>query len=193
MGVRGKPKQGNFMAEEGPVIDIDPPSDWVVRFAPEIPKSGQVLDFACGTGRHTRLFLALGHPVLAIDKDTTWLRDIAGTPGLTIVEGDLETGDGPPAEMARSKFLGVVVTNYLHRPLMPWIMGAVAVGGVLIYETFALGNEKFSHPRNPDFLLKPAELQDVFGTELDVLAYDAREVERRGKPAFIQRIAAKRF
>ena len=193
MGVRGKPKQGKLMAKEGPEIDVDPPSDWVVRFAPEIQKAGQVLDLACGTGRHTRLLLGLGHPVLAVDKDISWLRDIADTRGLTIVEGDLETADGPPAEIAISKFSGVVVTNYLHRPLLPWILGAVAVGGVLIYETFAMGNEKYGHPRNRDFLLKPAELQDAFGGELDVLAYDAREVERRGKPAVIQRIAAKRF
>ena len=193
MALRGKPKQGNLMAETGPEIDIDPPSDWVVRFAPEIPKAGQVLDLACGTGRHTRLFLGLGHAVLAVDKNTVWLRDIADTPGLTIVEGDLETADGPPTEIAGAKFSGVVVTNYLHRPLLPWILAAVAIGGVLIYETFAVGNEKYGHPRNPDFLLKPGELQDAFGDELDVLAYDEGHVERRGKPAVIQRIAAKRF
>ncbi|MBT4710448.1 MAG: SAM-dependent methyltransferase [Alphaproteobacteria bacterium] len=181
------------MAHDNADHTADPPSEWVVRFAPEIPPGTQVLDLACGTGRHTRLFLGLGHPVLAVDKDTRWLADIADIPGLTIVEGDLETADGPPAEIAALKFAGVVVTNYLHRPLLPWIMGAVAVGGVLIYETFAVGNEKYGHPRNPNFLLKPAELQDAFGEELDVLAYDAGQVDRGGTQAVIQRIAAKRF
>jgi SAM-dependent methyltransferase len=164
-----------------------------VRFAPEIQKAGQVLDLACGTGRHTRLLLGLGHPVLAVDKDTSWLRDIADTDGLTVVQADLESQGGPPHKITTQKFAGVVVTNYLHRPLLPWIMGAVAVGGVLIYETFAVGNEKYGHPRNPNFLLKPAELQDAFGDELDVLAYDACEVDRDGIPAVIQRMAAKRL
>ena len=170
----------------------DPPSDWVLRFAPAIPAGGEVLDLACGAGRHTRLFLRLGHSVLAVDRDTSWLDDIAGADGLTILQTDLESERGAPAEIADAKFAGVVVTNYLHRPLMPWIAGAVDVGGVLIYETFAVGNEKFGHPRNPDFLLRPAELQDAFADILDVLGYEHGQFERGGSPAVIQRIATKK-
>ena len=180
------------MTNDNPDHTADPPSDWVLKFAPAIPTGGQVLDLACGAGRHTRLLLRLGHPVLAVDRDTKWLENIAGANGLTVLQTDLESEHGAPAEIAGAKFAGVVVINYLHRPLMPWIAGAIKVGGVLIYETFAMGNEKFGHPRNPDFLLRPAELQDAFADILDVLGYEHGQFERGGNRAVIQRIAAKR-
>ncbi len=170
---------------------VDPPSRWVLRFGLAVPSHGRVLDLACGTGRHTRLFLGLGHPVLAVDRDTSWLEDIAGSPGLTIIEADLEAAQGaPPLGLAKARFDGVVVTNYLHRPLLGWIVGAVSPGGILVYETFAVGNEHFGHPRNPDFLLKPGELLEAVIGTLRVIAYEHGVVERAGKKFVVQRIAA---
>ena len=181
------------MVENDSQVAVDPPSAWVVRFAPAVPKGGQVLDLACGAGRHTRLFLGLGHPVLAVDRDTSWLADILATEGLTVVAEDLEAAqDARPSGFANARFAGVVVTNYLHRPLLPWIAAAVQPGGILVYETFAEGNERFGHPRNPDFLLRPGELLEAFGGVLQVLAYEHGLVEHGGKKAVTQRIAASR-
>ena len=172
-------------------ISIDPPSNWVLRFGLAVPEHGAILDLACGTGRHTRLFLGLGHSVVAVDRDTSWLDDIAGSQGLTIIEADLEASDGaPPLGLGKARFDGVVVTNYLHRPLLEWIVGAVNPGGILMYETFAEGNERFGHPRNANFLLKSGELLEAVMGRLRVIAYEHGVVERSGKKAIIQRIAA---
>lgn len=146
------------------------PSPWVRRFAPLVESGGAVLDVACGSGRHTRLFLGLGHPVTALDIDLSRVADLATEPALELIAADLEGGDRWPLEGRR--FAAVVVTNYLWRPLMPLLVAAVAPGGALIYETFARGNERYSHPRNPDFLLEPGELIAAVAGELTIVAYE---------------------
>lgn len=163
------------------------PSDWVRRFAALVPAGGPVLDLACGAGRHVRLFLDKGHPVTAVDRDLTGLADIAGDPRLETLAADLEGGADWP--LAERRFAGVVVTNYLHRPILPRIVAAVAPGGALLYETFAVGNERFGRPRNPDFLLRPGELLEAVRGRLQVVAYENLEVAEP-KPAVVQRIAA---
>ncbi len=165
------------------------PSPWVRRFAPDLPAGGAVLDLACGKGRHTRLLLELGHPVLAVDRDLSGLADLADASGLETREVDLEDGQPPP--FAARRFAGVVVTNYLFRPLLPALVQAVAPGGLLIYETFARGNERFGKPANPDHLLKPGELLEAVRGSLRVLAYEDLVVERPW-PAAVQRISARR-
>ncbi len=154
----------------------DAPAPAIVRWAPLVPTGGPVLDVAAGSGRHTRLFLARGHAVTAVDRDTTVLRGI-GHPNLTVVEADLEIGPWP---FAGRTFAGVVVVNYLWRPLLPAIIASVAPGGVLLYETFAVGHERFGRPRNPDFLLREGELLDAVRGELDVRAYESGP---EGEPA----------
>lgn len=166
-----------------------PPSEWVQRFAAGVAAGGTVLDLACGAGRHTRLFLARGHPVVALDRDTSRLADLAGAAGLEIVQADLE--DGGPFPLAGRRFAGLVVTNYLHRPLFPALIAALAPGGVLIYETFAQGNERFGKPRNPDYLLRPSELLEAVRGRLRVLAYEDLTLEVP-RPAAVQRICALR-
>ena len=155
----------------------------------ELPAGGATLDLACGKGRHTRLLLELGHPVLAVDRDLAGLADLKGAPGLELRELDLE--DGRPFPFAARRFAGVVVTNYLHRPILPALVQAVAPGGLLIYETFARGNERFGKPANPDHLLEPGELLEAVRGALRVLAYEDLIVERPW-PAAVQRIAARR-
>ncbi len=163
------------------------PSPWVLRFAGRVPEAGPVLDLACGMGRHTRLFLARGHPVTAIDRDLSGIADLAGAPGLETIEADLE--DGGPSPLAGRRFAGIVVTNYLYRPLFPALVAAVAPGGVLIYETYARGNANFGRPRNPDHLTKPGELLEAVRGRLRVVAYEDL-IDQAPKPAARQRLCA---
>ena len=164
------------------------PSAWVVRFAPLIP-TGEVLDLACGAGRHARLLAALGHPVLAVDRDADALSMAAG-PGVATSRIDLEAADLVwPYEEGR--FAGIVATNYLHRPLFPHLIRSLAPGGALIYETFAVGNEQFGKPTNPAFLLLQGELLEVArrSEAMRVIAFEDGYVEAP-KPAMVQRICA---
>ncbi|MEX2649261.1 MAG: class I SAM-dependent methyltransferase [Alphaproteobacteria bacterium] len=162
------------------------PSPWVVRFAGLVPAGGTVLDVAAGAGRHARFFLGRGHPVVAVDRDVSRLVPSAG---LEIVQADLESDPWPLGER---RFQGVVVTNYLHRPLFPPLIAALVPGGALIYETFAVGNERFGKPSNPDFLLKRGELLEFARqARLTVVAYEDLTVAEP-RPATVQRIAALR-
>ncbi len=177
------------------------PSEWITRFAPAIEPASRVLDLACGAGRHTRLFLRAGHRVTAVDVDITGLADLTAEPDLRLIEADLEDGSSWPLGTAR--FDAVIVTNYLHRPVFHEILAAVDDGGLLLYETYARGNERFGKPRNPAFLLEPGELLDVARGELQVIAFEqgivARGKETSGQApgeapgqAVVQRICAVR-
>ncbi|HYH51207.1 MAG TPA: class I SAM-dependent methyltransferase [Acidimicrobiia bacterium] len=161
-------------------------SEWVTRFAGRVPPAGRVLDVAAGSGRHTRFFLNRGHPVTAVDRDTAGLADLKADPAMEIVEFDLEAGAAWP--FSGREFEAVVVTNYLHRPVLRDIVASVAHGGVLLYETFASGQERFGRPQNPDFLLKPGELLEAVHPTLRVLAYE--DLVLHDPTRAVQRIAA---
>ncbi len=163
------------------------PSPWVQRFAPLVPAGAPVLDLACGGGRHSRLFLERGHPVLAVDRDLSRLGALADDPRLEALACDLEDGRLP--SFLERRFGGIVVTNYLYRPLFGPLAAALAPGGVLIYETFAKGNERFGKPSNPDFLLDPGELLAAFMGRLRIVAYEDVTVEAP-RPAAVQRLCA---
>jgi SAM-dependent methyltransferase len=164
-----------------------PPSNWVRRFADMIPKNGSVLDIACGAGRHSRFLAAMGLNVVAVDRDVTVFVDPPDN--VTLIQADLETHPWP---FDQREFAGVIVTNYLHRPLLPLIVSSVACDGLLIYETFAVGNEKFGRPSRADFLLQPGELLNTVHDKLEVIAYENIFVSDP-KPAMVQRISARRF
>jgi SAM-dependent methyltransferase len=161
------------------------PSDWVLRFAESVPAGARVLDFACGSGRHAKVFAARGCEVEAVDRDPALAAAFAGS-SVRFLVADLESGPWP---YTGRQFDAVIVTNYLHRPLFPVLRAALAEGGLLLYETFALGQQKFGRPTNPDFLLRPGELLDVFRPALHVIAYEDRVVHRPA-PARVQRLAA---
>ena len=155
------------------------PSDWVVRWAPLI-KYGTVLDLACGSGRHANFLLSKSLKVVAVDREPQQI------PGARFIQADLE--DGGPWPLPGERFEGIVVTNYLNRPLMKILNESLAEGGVLIYETFMLGNERFGKPSNPAFLLRPGELLEAF-KDLAVKGFEEGVVDDP-KPAMIQRLCA---
>ncbi|MDY0873450.1 class I SAM-dependent methyltransferase [Dongia rigui] len=166
-----------------------PPAPWVAQWAPALVLGGTILDLAAGGGRHTHYLSARGHPVVAVDRDVTALQARNLPRGVEIRSADLE--DGTPWPFAGQTFAGIVVTNYLHRPLLPQLAAALEPGGLLIYETFALGNERFGSPSNPAFLLRPGELLAFAETSgLTVLGYFNGEASQP-RPAVIQRLAAR--
>lgn len=166
------------------------PSPWIVRWAPLVAPGAPVLDVAAGGGRHTRFFRERGHRVTAVDRDISGLADLANEPEVEVVAADLETGS--PWPLPGRRFGAVAVTNYLHRPLWPALLAALEPGGVLLYETFMAGNERFGKPSNPAFLLRDGELLDVAREGgLSVVAYEALMLSDP-RPAMVQHIAARR-
>lgn len=160
---------------------------WVERFLPNIKLGGNVLDLACGRGRHSLRLHAAGYRVEAVDRDAEALAEIsAKAPGIATRATDLE-GDSWPYRGRR--FDAIVVTNYLFRPLLPHLLDALGEDGVLIYETFMTGNERFGKPSNPEFLLRPGELLDVVRGRLTVVAFEQGEVATP-RPAVVQRLCA---
>ena len=168
--------------------ETPPPSPWIVRHLPRASAGETLLDLAAGRGRHARLALALGYSVTAVDIDIEPLADLAGQAGVCVLQADLEADDWPLPER---RFDRVVVTNYLWRPLFPALIRCVAPGGLLLYETFALGNERYGKPSNPDFLLAPDELKKAVTGKLDVVAYAHGDVTTP-RPAVVQHICAVR-
>jgi SAM-dependent methyltransferase len=160
------------------------PSAWVRRWSHLVPHGARVLDVACGSGRHVRWFAQRGCAVTGVDRDPLATQPLQAL--AEIIVADIEAGPWP---LAGRSFDAVVVTNSLWRPRLPDIVASVAAGGVLIYETFAIGNERVGKPSNPDFLLRAGELLDA-AAGLRVVAYeDGFEAEPE---RFVQRIVAVR-
>jgi SAM-dependent methyltransferase len=165
---------------------IDVPSAWIARFAGLVSAGARVLDLASGNGRHSVLFAARGCSVLAVDRDAQALAELAERPGVTTLAADLETATWP---LSRRQFDAVVVTNYLYRPHFDDLLDCVAPAGVLLYETFADGNQKFGKPSNPNFLLERDELLARVRGRLSVVAFEQGEIAQP-RPAMMQRLAA---
>lgn len=160
------------------------PSAWVTRWARLLTPGARVLDLACGSGRHLRWLAAQGFQVTGVDRDAQAvapLREWA-----EIIVADLEGGPWP---LAGRRFDAVVVTNYLWRALLPRIVEAVGSGGVLVYETFARGQETIGRPARPEFLLQPGELLGA-AVGLRIVAYEDGFLD--GPPRFVQRVCAVR-
>jgi SAM-dependent methyltransferase len=158
------------------------PSAWVQRWSHLVPAGAGVLDVACGFGRHMRWFAARGHPVTGVDRSPDAVAAVQ--PLGEAVCADIENGPWP---FAGRTFGAVVVTNYLWRPLLGTLVQSVLPGGVLIYETFAAGNETVGKPSRPDFLLQPGELLTACAG-MRVVAYEDGFLD--GPERFVQRIAA---
>ena len=171
-----------------PAHGMEPPSPWVQRWSHLVRPGGTVLDVACGHGRHMRWFAGHGHPVVGVDRSPEAIAAVASL-GQAIV-ADIENGPWPLlTDGSPRAFDAVVVTNYLWRPLLPLIAASLKEGGVLLYETFAAGNETVGRPTRPEFLLQPGELLRAFA-ELRVVAYEDGFLEPPAR--FVQRLAAVR-
>lgn len=173
----------NLMPTEVPHAALaGQPSAWLQRHAVLLKPGARVLDVACGNGRNVLWLAAQGHHVTGVDRDAAALATLRGT-GVQVL-ADIENGPWP---FVGQTFDGVVVTNYLWRPLLPVLQTALAPGGVLIFETFAHGQQTVGRPSRPDFLLQPGELLRAF-SGLHIVAYeDGFEPE---VPRFVQRLAA---
>jgi SAM-dependent methyltransferase len=145
-----------------------------------------VLDVASGGGRHSRVFAARGCEVVAVDRDASALASLEGVAGVTTRCVDLE-GDVWP--LAGERFAGIVVTNYLHRASLPYLLDSLTDDGVLLYSTFAIGNEAYGKPSNPNFLLLPGELLAFVAARLDVVAFEQGLITA-DRAAVVQRVAA---
>ena len=164
------------------------PSPWVSRWAHLLPAGGSVLDVACGAGRHAAYFAERGHAVTGIDRDIGAAQDLSGT--VALIQADIENGPWPLIFNGNPvQFQAVVVTNYLWRALFPTLLASLAPGGVLLYETFTVGNETVGRPSRPDFLLRSGELLEVC-KGLHIVGYECGYVDN--PPRFVQRIAAAR-
>ncbi|WP_313298458.1 class I SAM-dependent methyltransferase [Diaphorobacter sp.] len=159
-------------------------SDWVRRWSHLVPPSASVLDVACGTGRHMQWFAGRGHTAIGVDRSPE--AEEAARQFGEVLRADVENGPWP---LAGRRFDAVVVTNYLWRPLFPHLLDSVAPGGVLIYETFAIGNESVGRPARPEFLLQPGELLTLC-SGLRVIAYEDGFLPEPAR--FVQRIVARR-
>ncbi len=169
-------------------------STWIRRFSHLLPLDGSVLDLAAGGGRHSAWFLERGLAVTALDRTVDKLERLKSTctgddhRRFDIIQADLEDGSTWP--LRDRTFDAVIVVNYLHRPLNPDLLGSLAPDGLLLYDTFAVGNEAFGKPANPDFLLRSGELLDVVRDELQVIAFEQGRIDQPNGPAVKQRIAA---
>ena len=160
-------------------------SPWIQRFSHLVPEGGTVLDVACGQGRHLHWFAQRGHAGVGIDRSAQALAALPDSAQRLCA--DIENGPWP---LPDAQFAAVIVTHYLWRALLPTLVASVAPGGVLLYETFAAGNERFGKPSRPDFLLQPGELLRACAGELEVVAYEDGYLD--GPPRCVQRIAARR-
>jgi SAM-dependent methyltransferase len=164
------------------------PSDWLLRWQHLLQPGQSALDLACGSGRHTRWLAGQGLQVTAVDRDPVALASLSGIDTLTTLQADLE---GTPWPLDGQRFDLVLVTNYLWRPLFARIVEALAPGGLLIYETFALGQESVGRPSRAEFLLAPGELLGRTQPALQVLGYEDGWLADGGLRR-VQRIAARR-
>lgn len=176
------------MSAPAPACPPRPPSTWVTRWSHLFEPGATALDLACGSGRHTRWLAARGVVVTALDRDADAVAPLRAL--AEVLVADIESGEtGAPGAwpLADRQFDLVLVTNYLWRPLWPQVLDAVRPGGLLVYETFAQGNETVGRPARPAFLLEPGELLKVcHGWR--VLGYEDGFLD--GPPRFVQRIVA---
>ncbi len=171
-------------AERGQDERVTQVSEWVLRFASQLAPGARVLDVASGSGRHANWLADQGYVVTAIDCDEEAL---ASCERAERIHADLETGSWP---LAGRRFDAVVVTNYLHRPLFPDLLACLGAQALLIYETFALGQELLGRPRRAEFLLAPNELLQLC-VGLNVLAFEDGLIAHPS-PCRVQRICARR-
>ena len=175
-----------LLAEAGLGV-LREPSSWLVDNADLLPRGGRVLDVACGRGRHALLLASAGYRVRAVDRNPEaidLLRATAERLGLGVDCGVVDLETSPPPDLGTACYDAVVVFNYLHRALWPSLLGALAVGGRLFYETFTIGQAARGRPTNPDFLLRPGELE-ALAVPLAILRSREGDVDGRSVASIV--------
>lgn len=145
-----------------------------------------MLDLACGNGRHAIWLAKQGYQVDAVDRNEQAVVDMLGIESINVSITDLETGDWP---LTAHRYDRIVVSRYLHRPLLSKLAKMLNNGGVLIYETFMIGSERYGKPSNPNYLLLRDELLTTYSPLLKIYAFEQGEFSEPN-PAVIQRICA---
>lgn len=163
------------------------PSPWVIKYADLIPAGAKVLDLACGNGRHSRFFIKKLCTVTAVDIDTRPLDELSKNPNCNVIRADLEFHD---EWILATDFDAIIVTNYLHRPLFRYLPRALAPNGILIYQTFMVGNEVYGKPSNPHYLLAKNELKTVLDEHLEIIEF-SQGFRAEPKEAVTQQICAR--
>jgi tellurite methyltransferase len=158
----------------------DAPAVWLVMNRALLPASGRALDVACGRGRHALWLARQGFMTTAIDRDPSAVAALDARARqerlpLTALTRDLE---GESAALDAGAYDLIAVVHYLHRPLFPALIEALAPGGVLVYETFTVAQAARGRPTNPAFLLEPGELPRLVAP-LEIVA--AREGDFEGR------------
>jgi SAM-dependent methyltransferase len=169
------------------MLTVIQPEPWVTAFSHLIPP-GTVLDLACGKGRHGRYLLDLGYQVTFLDRDISGVSNLTHHTKAQIMKYDLENGN--PWPFPDNQFSGIIVVNYLYRPLLPYLTNALKPNGIIVYKTFAVGNEKFGRPKNPKFLLQDNELLDMLGQDFEVI--DFRQGKEMNPDRITQAICVRR-
>lgn len=175
------------MAQSSNPLATSTPSAWVIRHAALIARGARVLDLAAGRGRQSIYLASRGAHVIAVDRDASALASFAATRGVTTRVADLETDTWP---LAGERFDAIVCVHYLYRPRLADLLGLLVEDGVLIYETFATGNEAYGRPSNPDYLLRDGELLALVCDRMSVVAFEQGLTAQYGTSAVVQRIAA---
>lgn len=191
---RGKQlkSNGNSVSEgeKARPTPLGAPSPWIVAHGNDLAPGSRVLDLACGRGRHARYLAARGLRVVAADQDREALASLEGIPGIQPFWADLE---GAPWPWERDLFDALVVSRYLHRPLLPHLAPTLKPGGILLYETFMVGQEALGRPRRTEHLLQPGELGDwALSAGLVVEDFQEGPVTVAGRPQVLQRLCARR-
>jgi SAM-dependent methyltransferase len=173
------------------------PSIWIERFAPLVAPGASLLDVACGYGRHAKFFAARGVRVTAVDRDQAALATLSGIANIDIECRDIEGGEASPDAWpyARECFDAIVVCNYLWRPTFGRMLDSIKPDGVLLYETFMLGNERYGKPSRAEFLLRSNELLERTRDAFRAIAFEEGDVfSHEGKAiATMQRLCARKI
>ncbi len=166
------------------------PSPWILAHGEALVPGGRVLDLACGRGRHARYLATRGFRVVAADRDREALASLTGISGVQPFWADLE---GAPWPWGADSFDALVVSRYLHRPLLPHLPPTLKPGGVLLYETFMVGQEALGRPHRAEHLLRPGELL-AWAQAAGLVVEDFQEgpVTVAGRPQVLQRLCARR-
>jgi len=170
---------------------VSSPSSWLVQHAGLLPREGRALDVACGRGRHALWLAECGLTTLAVDRDPEAIRELneAARERRLPLRAEVRDLEGGETSFQGSTFDVIVVVHYLHRPLFPALIDALAPGGLLVYETFTRAQAARGKPTNPDFLLKPGELLELVGP-LEVLASREGDFDDRMVASVVARRSA---